>query len=375
MREKYTANMEIKKINRSKIYQLLLKNQGLSRQEIVLKLGLSLPTVTQNIEELIAEGLVEEFGFIGNTGGRRARSYRAVLNARVAIGLDVTKHHITCAAVDLSGNLIECIRIRRQFERTDEYNKILGSLVDEVVKKINIPPARVLGVGIGVPGLVTADNKRIFYGEILNFGGATSAEFGKYIPYPVSLHNDANAAGFAEIWSHDYLANSFYLMLSNNIGGSVLINGQIYSGENLRSGEIGHLKIVPNGKQCYCGQKGCFDAYCAATVLSNYTDGNLEKFFEKLRAKDPQAEKMWDEYLDNLAQAVSSLNILFDSTVILGGYVGEYIEDYLDDLKTRTAKLHPFNNDSAYLQACKYKKQAIAAGAALNYIDEFIASV
>lgn len=367
--------MEIKKINRSKIYQLLLKNQGLSRQEIVLKLGLSLPTVTQNIEELIAEGLVEEFGFIGNTGGRRARAYRAVLNARVAIGLDVTKHHITCAAVDLSGNLIECIRIRRQFERTDEYYKILGSLVDEVVKKINIPPARVLGVGIGVPGLVTADNKRIFYGEILNFGGATSAEFGKYIPYPVSLHNDANAAGFAEIWSHDYLANSFYLMLSNNIGGSVLINGQIYSGENLRSGEIGHLKIVPNGKQCYCGQKGCFDAYCAATVLSNYTDGNLEKFFEKLRAKDPQAEKMWDEYLDNLAQAVSSLNILFDSTVILGGYVGEYIEDYLDDLKTRTAKLHPFNNDSAYLQACKYKKQAIAAGAALNYIDEFIASV
>lgn len=375
MRTKYTANMEIKKLNRSNIYLLLLENQGLSRQEIVLKLGLSLPTVTQNIEELIAEGLVEESGFIGNTGGRRARSYSAVLNARVAIGLDVTKNHITCAAVDLSGNIIEYIRIRQKFERTDNYYKILGSMVNDIIEKIKIPPSRVLGVGIGVPGLVTADNKRIFYGEILNFEGATSAEFGNYIPYPVSLHNDANAAGFAEIWSHDFLANSFYLMLSNNIGGSVLINGQIYSGENLRSGEIGHLKIVPNGKQCYCGQKGCFDAYCAATVLSNYTEGNLDKFFEKLRAKDPQTEKLWDEYLDFLAQAVSSINTLFDSTVILGGYVGEYIEEYLDDLKRRAAKLHPFDKGSAYLQACKYKKQAIAAGAALSYIDEFIALV
>ena len=375
MRSKYTANMEIKKINRSNIYLLLLQNHGLSRQEIVLKLGLSLPTVTQNIEEMIGEGLVEESGLIGNTGGRRARSYSAVLNARVSIGLDVTKNHITCAAVDLSGNIIEYIRIRQKFESTDNYYKILGSLVDDIIDKTKIQPSRVLGVGIGVPGLVTADNKRIFYGEILNFEGATSSEFGRHIPYPVSLHNDANAAGFAEIWSHDFLANSFYLMLSNNIGGSVLINGQIYSGENLRSGEIGHLKLVPNGKQCYCGQKGCLDTYCAATVLANYTEGNLEKFFEKLHQKDPQAETIWDEYLDYLAQTVSSINTLFDSTVILGGYVGEYIEEYLDDLKSRAAKLHPFVKNAKYLQACKYKKQAIAAGAALSYIDEFIASV
>ena len=114
--EKKTANIEIKQRNRTNIYQLLRKQGELSRQEIVMALQLSLPTVTQNLAELQAEGLVTEAGTIGNTGGRRAKTYSIVRDARTAIGIDVTKHHVTAVAVDLNGAIIAKTRTKLTFE-------------------------------------------------------------------------------------------------------------------------------------------------------------------------------------------------------------------------------------------------------------------
>ena len=87
----------------------------------------------------------------------------------------------------------------------------------------------------------------------------------RYIPYPTALLNDANAAGFAETWINKDIKTAFYLMLSNNIGGAVIIDGSPYAGYHHHSGEVGHLCIERNGRPCYCGQKGCVDRYLAAT--------------------------------------------------------------------------------------------------------------
>jgi len=375
MKEKRTANMEIKKINRTNIYQLLRKNSSLSRRDVVNKLQLCLPTVTQNIMELQEEGLIEEAGSVGNTGGRRAKVYDIVRDARTAIGIDITKNHITAVAVDLTGAVIACERIRCKFEKSDAYYKQLSVLVETVIEKAKLKREHILGVGIGVPGLITADNQTVFYGEILDFTGTTCSEFSKYIPFQTALYNDANAAGYAEIWASEETINAFYVMLSNNIGGSVVINGQIYSGDHLRSGEVGHITIVQNGKECYCGQKGCVDPYCAATVLSSLTNGNLEDFFLLLKKKSPEAMALWNEYLDHLAVAVNNLHMLFDCKIILGGYVGEYLDEYLDDLVQRVKSRNPFTHDAGYLEVCCYKTEAIAAGAALNFIASFINTI
>jgi len=375
MTKKQTAGMGIKKQNRTDIYQLLRTEGAHSRQEILQKLLLSLPTVTQNLEQLVEEGLVSEAGFIGNTGGRRARTYDIIKNARTAIGLDITKNHVTAVAIDLTGSVVANIRLKRKFEQTDNYYRDLGAIVETLIKDALLAEESILGVGIGVPGLVTNDNQTVFYGEILNFTGATCAQFAQYIPYPSSLHNDANAAGFAEIWARREIDNAFYIMLSNNIGGSMVINSQIYTGENLRGGEVGHITIEPEGRPCYCGQRGCVDAYCAATVLSSLTGGNLANFFALLAAGDNTAAKQWDEYLDWVALTVRNVQVLFDCTIILGGYVGEYITQYLEDLRQRAAKLNSFARDADYLQICRYQTHAIAAGSALNYISEFIHSI
>jgi len=375
MKGKQTANLHIQKTNRTNIYQLLRQEDGLTKQDIVQRLRLSLPTVTQNINSLLQEGLIMEDGFVGHTGGRRAKIYSIIRNARTAIGLDITKNHITVVAVDLTGEVIIQNREQYKFERSDRYYKHLGDIINDLVKEAALTEKQILGVGIGVPGLVTDDNQTIFYGEILKFTGTTCQEFSKYLRYKTALINDANAAGFAEFWIQRTPGSAFYLMLSNNIGGAVMINNQIFSGSHIHSGEIGHLTLFPQGKPCYCGQKGCVDAYLAATVLSSLCDGNLADFFQLLERKNPEAVNLWDSYLDSLALTVNNLQVVFDSKVILGGYVGEYMEKYIDDLKKRATKLNSFENDAEYLDVCRYKTHSIAAGAALNFIARFIDSI
>jgi predicted NBD/HSP70 family sugar kinase len=375
MQGKRISNLFIQKNNRTNVYQLLRRHTGLTRQDIVRKLGLSLPTVVNNINDLRKEGLIKEEGVIGNTGGRRAKTYTYNKNARIAVGLDVTRDYVIAAAMNLSGEINHRKQVWIRYDRTDGYYRALGDVVKAIVDDAGFDEGRIAGVGIGVPGLVTEDNQTVFYGEILKFTGATRAEFSKYIPYETALFNDASAAGFGEFWIREEPGSAFYISLSNNVGGAVIIENRILGGIHFHSGEIGHLTIHPNGRLCYCGQKGCVDPYLAATVLSGLCDGNLAAFFKLLEKKDKKARALWDIYLNDLALAVSNVQRLFDCTVILGGYIAEYIDPYLPELKNRAAKLNSFDHNADYIDICRYKTWSIAAGAALNFISGFINSI
>jgi len=372
---KTTANLAIKKQNRTDIYQLLRNSLSLSRQDIVQQLQLSLPTVTKNLLELEQEGLIAESGSISNTGGRRAKTYSIVRDAKIAIGLDITRHHVSAVSIDLTGTIIATERRSILFERSDSYYQKLGELVEAMVASCPRGSNQVLGVGIGVPGLISADNSEVVYGEILHFTGSTCEEFSKHFDFPAALYNDANAAGFAELWSGTDKDNAFYIMLSNNIGGAVWINGQSYCGETLKSGEVGHLVLEENGKPCYCGQSGCVDCYLAATELSKYTDDNLASFFERLESGDQICDAIWQTYLSYLARTVSNVHILFDCPIILGGYVGGYIEPYMSQLIQKVERKSSFSYPGQYVKCCTYKKEAIAAGSALHFIDSFLKAI
>lgn len=370
-----TINLDMKKNNKTRIFRLLFDEGTLSKRDIVTQLELSLPTVNQYLTEFINEGLVCKAGTISNTGGRRATLYGCVTTARTAIGVDITRHHITAVAVDMMGKIIGMERKKEKFERSDAYNRKLGDVVESLIDQCNICRSKVLGVGLGVPGLITKDNRQIFYGEILKFTGATVEEFSKYINYPTRLYNDAKAACFAETWLNNDVENAFYILLSNNVGGAVKINNTMYAGDNLHGCEIGHISIHPDGKMCYCGQQGCVDAYCSAPVLYEISGGDLKHYFELLDSGDKHAVARWEEYSDDLARAVKVVRTLFDCKIILGGYVGGYMDRYIDAFKDKLRRITTFDTDAEYLDVCRYKVESIAAGAALNFISEFISSI
>lgn len=87
-----------------------------------------------------------------------------------------------------------------------------------------------------------------------------------------------------------------------------MIDHNVYKGQSPRSGEVGHLIIIPDGELCCCGQRGC-----------------LKAFFEQLRKGNAKCAKVWETYLDHLSAAVNSVRMLFDCDIIPGGYVGGYV--------------------------------------------------
>lgn len=371
-----TASYEIKGINRSLIFNLICENPSVSRRDIQKELNLSLPTIGQNITELLNLGLIKQSGTVGHTGGRRAETFALNEKARVAVGLDITRTNVTSVLLDLTGAVIASNNVPKQYEKTEDYMEFLGRCVDSILKENGVDAKDVLGVGLGVPALTDITATNVVYAGILDMTELTALDFERHIGFPVKVYNDANAACFAELHTLGGSEDTgFYIMLSNNVGGAVFMNNKVFIGDNFRSGEVGHLIIHRNGRQCYCGQKGCLDSYCSSTVLTELSQGSLSGFFELLHNRDSEAVKVWNNYLEDLAIAVRNVRVLFDCPIIIGGSVGAMMEPYMSQLKTILRRTSTFDTSISYLRCCQYKVEAIAAGAALHFVSDFLASI
>ncbi len=368
-------SIEVKKINRNAIYNFLYMRDPISIQEISYSLSMSLPTVTQNIKELLERGLVIETGLFESTGGRKAKAISYNSTAKYAIGLDITRNHVGIVLIDLSARVIKNLRKQFPFSNTKEYFKGVGDLVNSFIVECQIETGSILGVGIALPAILSDGGRAVSYAQVIDFKGGSIEAFEEFIPYKCTFSNDANAAGFAEMWGDKTEESVAYLSLNNSVGGSIVIGKNIYNGQNQRGGEFGHMTIIPDGKTCYCGQKGCVDAYCSAKILSESTNGNIAEFFRLLRLGQESQKKIWEEYISHLVVAINNLRMLFDCKVILGGYTGAYMDEYLDELRERVAKYNTFEPDGKYLHVCKYKLETTAVGAALLHVEEFIKNI
>ena len=275
-----------------------------------------------------------------------------------------------------------------KYARMDETGKILShssvpvadsldGLLDEI-ETVSSGKENMDGIAISAPGHINARTGYFYTGGALVFLNET--DFGRMVEErmhcPVSVINDAKAAGYAELYETDtqdgHEELCFYLMLSNSVGGAIINNSEIYLGYNGRSAEIGHVRIVPDGKECYCGQKGCVNAYCSAKILSQETDGELEVFFNELEKGNEKYRQLFREYLRYLAITIINIRMICDGLIIVGGYVGAYMKDYMEDLKKMCAKLDPYSNSADYLKPCSFTHDASAVGAALYFVGDFI---
>ncbi len=368
-------NIELKKINRHRIFQLMYQTEKLSKQEIAVALNMSLPTISQNIRSLEEEGLIKKVGTLESTGGRKPEAITFNSSARYSVGLDISSDFIVPVIVDLCGNLVVSEKVSITFSESDAYFKQVGQIIDNLILRSGIECSKVLGVGIAVPAIVSEDKRSICHTSILGFANGTSEHFARFIPYPCELCNDANAGGIAELWIEEGCENAIYISLNNTIGGAILFNNQLYLGENQRSGEFGHITLINDGRSCYCGQRGCVDSYCSASILSNTANGNLDDFFKLVRQGSVHHVNLWREYLEHLAITVNNLRMVFDCNVILGGYVGVYMDEHLDLLRKIISDRETYESSGLYIQACRYKIHATAVGAALVFIERFLKDV
>ena len=362
-------NIDIKRINKNKIFNLIYKRKKISKKEIADSLKLSLPTVNQNLKTLANIGLIRTLGAFESTGGRKAKVISCVEEAKYSIGLDITKKYISLVLINLRGDILHNSHFKRSYSHSNEYYQYLGDLVSDFIVDNKIEKEKILGIGISIPGILDKLRKKILYSShALGISQVNCSDFSKYIPYNCIFSNDANAAAFAEMCVNNNIKNVVYLSLNYTVGGAIILNNGIFLGSNQRSGEFGHMTIVPNGKMCYCSKAGCLNAYCSAAYLSNLADGSLSSFFKNLESGKGDYQLIWDEYLSHLAIAINNLRMIFDGIVIAGGTVVSYLDKYAVKLKKILLRLNTFESNPNYLQICKYKFESSAVGAALELV-------
>lgn len=369
------VSIRLKQKNRNAIYNLIYDKSGLSKKELSILSDISLPTVTQDLKELMDMGLIEEVGSLESTGGRKAKAFACIDHAKISIGIEITKKHLSMVIVDLRGSILDFSRVRRVFEQSDHYYAYMRDMLDELIAKNGIDQQRVLGIGISVPAMVRDDHRTIIETVAIDVTDSFYDELGDYLKFPYAFFRDARAGLMAELWKRKDTDNLAYLLLNYTVAGSVVIAGKHYAGDTQRSCDVGHFTLVPDGKLCYCGKKGCVDSYCSARAIIESAEVGLEEFFGRLKDGDERFRKIWDSYLDDLAIAVNNLRMIFDCDVVIGGEISRYFADYLDALRERVKARHLFAKESDYVKLCSYIYEGPAKGAAIYYIDLFISSV
>lgn len=374
---------ERRRQTRSGIYQYLYRQREFcSKQTIAHDMGLSLPTVYQNLTELMNAGLAGFSGEQRSTGGRRAMGLDIVPNARIAIGISVTDSRVRLAAVNLRLQELCYRSIRHQLDQDfDKLASFLAEVLDLFLSENHIDPDRLLGVGIALPGVISSDRESVVLAPTLHMQNVKLSSLRSAIPYPVWVQNDGTCGGRAEWFmrtesgSVEGGGNLAYLSLENGVGGALLLGGQLHDGDHFRSGEFGHMRIESDGLPCKCGKRGCLEAYCSARRISDDLGLTLDEFFHALDNGNVEYAAIWQDILYHLANGINTLNMALDCEVVLGGFLSEYLEPWMPQLQQYVAAGNPFEESGDFVHLSWLKSHNVPLGAALHFIKQFIDSI
>ena len=242
-------------------------------------LGISVPTITKLISELIEEGFLLDEGKIGTSGGRRPSIYGLNPNAGFFVGIDVARHHFHIAVTDFKGNLLQYIEdIEFVLESNSKSFREMCRMVKDRVVAAGIPWIKVLSAGVSLAGRVNPEE-----GYSLSYFVSDDLPlkdlFQRELNVPVSIENDSRALTYGEYMSLGKNANKdmIAINLSWGLGMGMILDGQLYYGKSGFSGEIGHFPLLDNDIMCRCGKVGCLETGASGSAL-------YRMIIEKLKA-------------------------------------------------------------------------------------------
>lgn len=370
------TNTDVKKLNKNRIFRLIYNSDKISRQEIADHLGLSLPTVNQNLKMLMEDGLIEYVGNFTSTGGRRAQAITIDNNARKAISVNIKADYINVDVVGLKGQIIYSMAVKAHFSKSSAYIEKLTDAVRHAVDYVGADADDILGVGITVPGILDDEKQILISAPPLKAKNYDFTRLISAIDYPVVVMNDARAEAYAGHWFNGKPEDEkIYIMLGEGVGGAYINASAIRNGVHNRGGEFGHMVIHPGGKQCLCGKKGCFEAYVSEKVLSSELDMTLDNFFELAAQGNKNNSDVLDEYMDNLALGINNIYTMMDCDIVLGGTVAPYLKQYENSIKERLVNDYSFDTDADYLRISDGGGRKSGLGAALSFVARFIDGV
>lgn len=346
------STRDIRRRNRSVLLMTLFKDGPLSRLELSRVTGLSTATVSTVTADLLADGLIAEAGQVESAGGRPRVLLRLNPGYGYLIGVDVGETGVTV-------ELFDAVLTRlRAFERPlDSVRPEPKTVVKEVASAIAdilagpppddrepadalgaIDPARVIGIGIGVPGIVEEAGTALVHAPTIGWHSVALADLLRdagVVP-PVLLGNGACTLAQAEMWfgAANGVRHAVVALVGSGVGAAVVSDGRPYRGSSGSAGEWGHTTLVYGGRRCRCGALGCVEAYVGAEgILARLAEATGEPADDDevagLTAMMAAAERpgreadLADEVADELGAAIGNLiNLLNPERVVLGGWAG-----------------------------------------------------
>ncbi|MEX2548161.1 MAG: ROK family transcriptional regulator [Chloroflexota bacterium] len=267
----------IRDINRSLVLNLVREQGPLSRAELSRASGLSPSTVTEITAQLLRQGfLLEGDGAEPDarpTGilGRPAIALHVNPGAGVVIGAKVAADTVTFALSDLAGQTL-ALESRGHSSRASvaETVQFLTKAIDEM--RANVPAgAHLHGIGLGVPGIVDPQTRRVRHSPFLGWGNEDIAgELERLTGIPVHIDNDVNTLTIAEhLFGAGRGQTDFVVVtIGRGIGMGAVVNGVLYRGSDGSAGELGHISVEPAaGRDCWCGRAACLETLAAEPAL------------------------------------------------------------------------------------------------------------
>ena len=318
--------------NRRVVLETIRLHGPMSKADVARETALSVQTVSNIAEELTASGLLRVQGRRQGTRGAPALDLAIDPDGGFTFGISLDHQRLVCVLVDIAGQ-------KRDQAVLDiagmEPDGIIG-LTEHAVRRLanaeGANPDRIWGAGGVMPMLFEHGRPVVF--------GPTSMpawqhypiveRLGRALETSVVVENDATAAAVGE---HLYgvgrrLRDFFYIYVGVGVGGGMILSGHPYRGTGGRAGELGHVVVVPGGRPCACGNRGCLERYASLSAAHSVLDGTPEEAAAvepaDLAASADRLGGWMDDAAAHLATACMMIaNVLDPEAIVVGGIVPE----------------------------------------------------
>jgi glucokinase len=183
----------------------------------------------------------------------------------LACGIDVGGTKIAGGVVDDAGTILEELRVESPATDVHAIEEAIEKLVTELRTRHDIA-----AVGVGAAGYIDRTRSVVLFAPNLAWRDLDlKADLERQLDLPVVVENDANAAAWGEFQfgaGHD-VDDLLLVTVGTGVGGGVVLDGSLYRGAFGVGAEIGHMRVVPDGIRCGCGNRGCFEMYASGTAL------------------------------------------------------------------------------------------------------------
>ncbi len=246
--------------NSQLILRTIYHGANLSRADIARITGLTRPTVSRIVAELMEDDLVLETGQGPSAGGKRPTQLDVAKDQHQLLAIDLGSREFRGAVVNLQGEIIDRQNLSSRNCSGDDALELVFTLIDDLLKSASAP---ILGMGIGSPGLTNPVDGVIYQAIALDwFDLPLRQQLTDRYNLPTYVANDSHIATLGEytFGGHDFPQNMATIKIGQGISVGIVLNGEPYYGDTYGAGEIGHLVVDQGGERCTCGNDGCLEA-------------------------------------------------------------------------------------------------------------------